>query len=172
MSYLWFSSLGFCFPGATWEGVKCSDGIFLWEWVWHELVVVSLTIYQVLNSRVGKGDAQGVVQRMAERHQGRKQGLATIFLFFFSQQVFLLLCSGFCPWSGFRDHILGSMGGSCGLYKMSLFLFSFFFFSLFFFKADAFVDATQSSSFLPGWFNYIQKFVIRMFGKTDNENAM
>lgn len=83
----------------------------------------------ILRGLSGKGDAQGIVQRMAERHQGRKQGLATIFfIFLFSQQVFLLLCSGFCPWSGFRDHILGSMGGSCGLYKMSLFLFSFFFF--------------------------------------------
>lgn len=171
MSYLWFSSLGFCFPGATWEGVKCSDGIFLCEWVWHELVVVSLTIYQVLNSRVGKGDAQGVVQRMAERHQGRKQGLATIFFFFFPSRYSSCSVLAFVLDQAFETTFLEAWGVPVDSTKWVCFSLAFFF-SLFFFKADAFVDATQSSSFLPGWFNYIQKFVIRMFGKTDNENAM
>lgn len=122
MFYLWFCSLGFCCR-ASWApfgaGVKYSDGIAVFEWVWHMVLAVFFTRCQVASSRVGfwVGYLEGPTPRPL--HRARQKGTKVewgdlayffqIFCVFPLFSVFLLLRFGFCPWVGFQDHVSGGM---------------------------------------------------------------
>lgn len=120
----------------------------------------------------GKGWRTGRSAENGRKTPRKKAGAChNFFFFFFPSRYSSCSVLAFVLDQAFETTFLEAWGVPVDSTKWVCFSLAFFF-SLFFFKADAFVDATQSSSFLPRWFNYIQKFVIRMFGMTDNENAV